>query len=80
MLNSYKSASILTWEEISDNRFRDIGSVGGLLIGVLIIGLISNGLNLMHVNSYWQFVLKGIIIIAAVYVDMVKQKKQNAAK
>jgi len=34
----------------------------------------------MHVNSYWQFVLKGIIIIAAVYVDMVKQKKQNAAK
>ena len=60
--------------------FGGIGSVGGLLIGVLIIGLISNGLNLMHVNSYWQFVLKGIIIIAAVYVDMVKQKKQNAAK
>ena len=53
---------------------------GGLLIGVLIIGLISNGLNLMHVNSYWQYVLKGIIIIAAVYVDMIKQKKQNAAK
>lgn len=60
--------------------FGGTGSVGGLLIGVLIIGLISNGLNLMHVNSYWQFVLKGIIIIAAVYVDMVKQKKQNAAK
>ena len=60
--------------------FGGTGSVGGLLIGVLIIGLISNGLNLMHVNSYWQYVLKGIIIIAAVYVDMVKQKKQNAAK
>lgn len=59
--------------------FGGTGSVGGLLIGVLIIGLISNGLNLMHVNSYWQFVLKGIIIIAAVYVDMIKQKKQNAA-
>ena len=44
--------------------FGGTGSVGGLLIGVLIIGLISNGLNLMHVNSYWQFVLKGIIIIA----------------
>ena len=60
--------------------FGGTGSVGGLLIGVLIIGLISNGLNLMHVNSYWQYVLKGIIIIAAVYVDMIKQKKQNAAK
>ena len=45
--------------------FGGTGSVGGLLIGVLIIGLISNGLNLMHVNSYWQYVLKGIIIIAA---------------
>lgn len=55
------------------------GSVGGLLIGVLIIGVISNGLNLMHVNSYWQYVLKGIIIIVAVYVDMMKQKKQNKA-
>ena len=60
--------------------FGGTGSVGGLLIGVLIIGLISNGLNLMHVNSYWQYVLKGIIIIAAVYVDMMKQKKQNSAK
>lgn len=60
--------------------FGGTGSVGGLIIGVIIIGMISNGLNLMHVNSYWQYVLKGIIIIAAVYMDMVKQKKQNSAK
>lgn len=60
--------------------FGGTGTVGGLIIGVLIIGLISNGLNLMHVNSYWQYVLKGVIIIAAVYVDILKQKRQNAAK
>lgn len=60
--------------------FGGTGTVGGLIIGVLIIGVISNGLNLMHVNSYWQFVIKGIIIIVAVYVDMIKQKRQNAAK
>jgi len=59
--------------------FGGTGSVGGLIIGVLIIGIISNGLNLMHVNSYWQYVLKGIIIIVAVYVDMMKQRRQNAA-
>lgn len=59
--------------------FGGTGSVGGLIIGVLIIGIISNGLNLMHVNSYWQYVLKGIIIIVAVYVDMIKQRRQNAA-
>lgn len=60
--------------------FGGTGTVGGLIIGVLIIGVISNGLNLMHVNSYWQYVLKGVIIIVAVYVDMMKQKRQNAAK
>ncbi len=60
--------------------FGGTGNVGGLLIGVLIIGTISNGLNLMHVNSYWQYVLKGIIIIVAVYADRLKQKKQNATK
>lgn len=60
--------------------FGGTGSVGGLMIGVLIIGVISNGLNLMHVNSYWQYVIKGVIIIAAVYVDMLKQKRQNTAK
>ncbi len=60
--------------------FGGTGTVGGLIIGVLIIGLISNGLNLMHVNSYWQYVLKGVIIIVAVYVDMLKQKRQNAGK
>lgn len=60
--------------------FGGTGTVGGLIIGVLIIGIISNGLNLMHVNSYWQFVLKGIIIIVAVYADRMKQKRQNAAK
>ena len=59
--------------------FGGTGSVGGLIIGVLIIGTISNGLNLMHVNSYWQYVLKGIIIIVAVYADMLKQKKENKA-
>ncbi len=58
--------------------FGGTGSVGGLIIGVLIIGTISNGLNLMHVNSYWQFVLKGVIIIVAVYTDRLKQKRQNA--
>ncbi len=60
--------------------FGGTGTVGGLVIGVLIIGIISNGLNLMHVNSYWQYVLKGVIIIVAVYMDMMKQKRQNAAK
>lgn len=51
-----------------------VGRTSGVFIGVLIIGMISNGLNLMHVNSFWQYVIKGVIIIVAVYFDMRKNK------
>lgn len=53
------------------------GSVGGMIIGALIIGLISNGLNLLHVNSYWQYVVKGVIILLAVYIDMMRKRNRN---
>lgn len=52
-----------------------IGRVGGTVLGVLVIGVINNGLNLLNVNSFWQLVVKGIIILIAVYVDMLKKKK-----
>ena len=51
-----------------------VGRVGGTMIGALIIGVLSNGLNLMHVPFYYQLLIKGIVIIAAVYFDMMKKK------
>lgn len=45
------------------------GTIVGTLIGALIIGSISNGLDLMNVSSYVQTVVKGVIIIAAVCLD-----------
>jgi ribose transport system permease protein len=56
------------------SMYGGVGRTGGVFIGVMIIGMISNGLNLLHVNSFWQYVIKGIIIIAAVYFDMRKNK------
>ena len=52
-----------------------VGTVGGTFIGLLIIGVITNGLNLMGINSFWQEVLKGIIILAAVILDVVRKSK-----
>lgn len=52
-----------------------IGKIGGVVIGTLIIGVISNGLNLLNINSFWQLVVKGIIVIIAVYLDIVKKNK-----
>lgn len=57
------------------SMYGGVGRTSGVFIGVLIIGMISNGLNLMHVNSFWQYVIKGIIIIVAVYFDMRKNKE-----
>ena len=49
--------------------------LGGTLIGVLIIGVLNNGLNLMGVDSNWQYIVKGLVILLAVYVDFIRNKK-----
>lgn len=51
-----------------------IGTIQGTLIGALIIGVLNNGMDLLHVSAYWQQVLKGLIIIGAVLLDRVRNK------
>lgn len=51
-----------------------VGKLSGTIIGVLIIGVLNNGLILLGVSSYYQQIIKGIIIAAAVLLDM-KTKK-----
>ena len=45
------------------------GKVIGVLVGALIIGTISNGLDILNVSSYWQQIVKGLIILVAVLID-----------
>ena len=45
------------------------GGIGGTVIGALLIGVLTNGLVIMHVSSYWQQVVIGLIIVAAVAFD-----------
>lgn len=51
------------------------GRIIGTLIGAMLIGVISNGMNLLGLSSYLQDIAKGIIILAAVYIDTVSTKK-----
>ncbi len=53
-----------------------IGTVAGTLAGVLILGMISNGLNLLHVNPYFQYVVKGLIILFAILMDQFGRKSR----
>ena len=45
------------------------GRIIGTLIGALIIGSISNGLDILNVSTYWQQIIKGVIILVAVLLD-----------
>lgn len=59
------------------------GSISGTVIGAMVIGIISNGLNLIGVSSYWQLIVKGLIIACAVLLDAQKDKisfKKKSAK
>ena len=48
------------------------GHVSGTVIGAVVIGIISNGLNLIGVSSFWQLLVKGLIILVAVIIDSQK--------
>ncbi|MFV0335341.1 MAG: ABC transporter permease [Tropicimonas sp.] len=52
-----------------------VGRVTGTLIGALLIAVVNNGLDLMGVESYYQQVIKGALIVAAVMLDRARHKK-----
>ncbi|MDR1785898.1 MAG: galactose/methyl galactoside ABC transporter permease MglC [Spirochaetaceae bacterium] len=49
-----------------------IGTVPGVVVGVLIFSVINYGLTFINVNPYWQQIIKGVIIVAAVAIDIKK--------
>lgn len=54
-----------------------IGSIGGIVIGVLIFTVINYGLAFIGVNMYWQYIVKGLIIALAVVIDMRKYARRK---
>jgi len=54
--------------------FGGVGTVLGTLVGALIMGVLRNGLNLLNVSAYWQTVIIGAVIVAAVWIDVLRQR------
>ncbi len=52
-----------------------VGKISGVVLGVIIFTVINYGLSYIGVNPYWQYIIKGLIIIFAVAIDMLKYKK-----
>jgi L-arabinose ABC transporter membrane protein len=55
-----------------------IATIEGLLAGVLIMGTVQNVLNLLNVETFYQYVVRGAILIIAVLLDQFKQRNQSA--
>ncbi len=51
-----------------------VGGIGGTILGALLMGVINNGLDLLNVSSYYQQVVKGVIIVGAVWLDRSKHR------
>ena len=55
------------------------GTIGGTIIGAFVIGVLADGLVMMGVSTFWQQVIKGIVIIAAVVIDQFQRNIQRKA-
>ncbi|MDR2052515.1 MAG: ABC transporter permease [Treponema sp.] len=53
-----------------------VATIPGTVVGIIIIGLIYNGMNLIGISTYWQTITKGLLIIGAVMIDMFMNKRR----
>ena len=56
-----------------------IGRIGGTVIGMVILGIMTSGFTFLGVDVYYQDIVKGVIIVAAVSADMYRQRKRRKA-
>jgi ribose transport system permease protein len=57
-----------------------VGGVTGTAVGVLFIGTLQNGLSIAGVASFWQQVVTGVILIAAVVIDRLQQRPRGSLR
>jgi len=50
-------------------------TISGVLVGVLIMGTVQNAMNLMNIDTFYQYVVRGAILLAAVLVDQLKNRR-----
>jgi ribose transport system permease protein len=58
--------------------FGGIGSLSGTLIGAVTLTLVLNGMNLLNISANWQPLVTGVIVILAVWIDIVTRKRAEA--
>ncbi|MEJ0058841.1 MAG: hypothetical protein WDM79_04310 [Terricaulis sp.] len=57
-----------------------MATIGGVIVGVMIMGATQNALNLMGVPTFYQFVVNGGILLIAVILDQLRQRVRAPAR
>ncbi|WP_027624314.1 sugar ABC transporter permease [Clostridium lundense] len=53
------------------------GSVSGALVGALVMASIDNGMSMLNTQPFWQYIVKGLILLIAVWLDITSKNKQS---
>jgi len=56
------------------------GTIIGAIIGALVMATLDNGMSIMNLDMFWQYIVKGLILVLAVWVDIYSRNRQNTAK
>ncbi|HBT47861.1 MAG TPA: permease [Peptococcaceae bacterium] len=57
------------------NLFGGQGGIGGTILGVLTMGVLANGLDLLNISAFWQQVVLGVVIVAVVVFDQWRRRR-----
>src|SRR5690606_9071832 len=55
------------------------GTIAGALVGALVMASLDNGMSLMNMESFWQYIVKGAILVLAVYLDIASRNRKKKA-
>ena len=55
-----------------------VGKISGAVIGALVMGVLNQGLSIMNVDSAWQQVVKGLVLLAAVAFDVINRRRSGS--
>ena len=53
-----------------------VGSVGGAIVGALVMASLGNGMSMLSIETFWQYIVKGSILVLAVWVDIATKNKK----
>jgi D-xylose transport system permease protein len=54
-----------------------IGTVFGALVGTLVMTSLENGMSVMNMGVFWEYIVKGVVLVLAVYVDVTSRKNKS---